>query len=274
MSEDKTYGLTHSIGELTPNVCTLCGVRRPAQQSFEANADVLAAAARRLEGRTVEKVLLYASDAVGDFLLKKYPAIFAPLIAATDLMVPSLSVMPSVTPVCFGTIFTGTTPEIHGIRQYEKPVLRCETLFDVFPERGKRAAILADNNCSIDRIFRDRPVDYFSFAKLDASWEMAPYVIEHGGYDLILLYDGRYDTFMHHNGIDSTIAIDALATGIDRFRRLAELTDRVWAHFDRMMIYCPDHGAHAINAERGTHGDDCRDDLAVNHFYRFRPAAE
>ena len=71
--------------------------------------------------------------------------------------------MPSVTPVCYGSIFSGAAPSVHGIQKYEKPVLQVETLFDVFPKAGKRVAIVCCNNCSIDMIFRKRQVDYYSF---------------------------------------------------------------------------------------------------------------
>ena len=44
---------------------------------------------------------------------------------------PMLSVMPSVTPVCFASMYTGVMPDVHGIKFYTKPVLKIETFFDV-----------------------------------------------------------------------------------------------------------------------------------------------
>ena len=39
------------------------------------------------------------------------------------------TVLPSVTPVCFGTMFTGVTPHVHGIE--------CEKQRTVLPYRGR-----------------------------------------------------------------------------------------------------------------------------------------
>lgn len=267
------YNIAHSLGELTPNVCSLMDLELPDQQSFKANADVLDVAEKIIGKDTkIEKAFFYASDAVGDFLLKRYPEFFRTLIDDTDIMVTGTSVMPSITPVCFGTIFSGVTPEIHGIRQYEKPTLKCETLFDVLARAGKKVAILSDNNCSIDRIFRDRPIDYYTASRLDFTYELAKDVLKNYDYDVILLYDGRYDMYMHHHGVHSEIALDSLKNGIERFHEFAALTDEVWKGFNRMMTYCPDHGAHEISSERGSHGEDIADDMIVNHFYRFRQA--
>ena len=49
-----------------------------------------------------------------------------------------------------------------GIEKYEKPVLRCESIFDTLSSTGKLVAIVAVRNSSIDLIFRDRPIDYYS----------------------------------------------------------------------------------------------------------------
>lgn len=269
------YGIRHSIGELTPNLCELCGVPRPVQQSCQANPEVTALGGKTFRGGKAEKVFVYAADAVGIHLMEHYPELAAPLRRIMDLEVPSLAVMPSVTPVCFGTIFSGVCPEIHGIRQYEKKILRCETLFDVFPRAGKHTAILSGNNCSIDTIFRLRPVDYFSFDEdLSASYEFAARCLPWEHYDIVVIYDGRYDMYMHAYGVDSAEALNAFTTGIERFSKLMSLASDAWRDFNRVAVYCSDHGAHDHLPNRGTHGSDCREDLVVHHFYRVRAAGE
>jgi hypothetical protein len=58
--------------------------------------------------------------------------------------------------------FQGRRPDEHGVKKYERPVLRCETLFDALIAAGKRVAIVAVRGSSIDLLFRERPIDHHS----------------------------------------------------------------------------------------------------------------
>ena len=49
-------------------------------------------------------------------------------------------------------MYTGAQPEVHGIRKYEKPVIRIDTLWDALVRAGKKAAIVADNKCSMGKL--------------------------------------------------------------------------------------------------------------------------
>ena len=57
-------------------------------------------------------------------------------------------------------MFTGALPEAHGIRQYEKPVLEFDTIFDSIIRAGKRAAIESVDDSSIAKIFLEQNIDY------------------------------------------------------------------------------------------------------------------
>ena len=105
------------VTALTPTVCDLCGVRRPAQCADEPIAAVMAAAAKALAGQKVEKLLLFAPDAVGIHLWERFPEKLAAVEALAPVRVPTRVVMPSVTPVCFASMFSGALPEVHGIQQ-------------------------------------------------------------------------------------------------------------------------------------------------------------
>lgn len=59
--------------------------------------------------------------------------------------------MPSVTPVCFASMYSGVMPEIHGIMRYEKPVLKIKTVFDALAAAGKRCAIVSTEGDSISK---------------------------------------------------------------------------------------------------------------------------
>ena len=90
----------------------------------------------------------------------KYTDKFAKVINNTRMALPMRTVMPSVTPVCFATIYTGVMPSVHGIQRYEKPVLKVDTLFDRLIENGKKPVIIAPKECSMSKIFKEREMDY------------------------------------------------------------------------------------------------------------------
>ena len=76
---------------------------------------------------TAKRVLIYNPDAVGMWLFQKYTNWYAPVLRHTQLGVPVCTVLPSVTPVCFGTMYTGVEPAVHGIQKYEKHLLQQES---------------------------------------------------------------------------------------------------------------------------------------------------
>ena len=74
------------------------------------------------DGRA-DRVLLYNPDAVAWWIFEKYRDLFAPALELDPLVLRMESVMPSVTPVCFASMYSGLMPADHGIRAYVKPVL-------------------------------------------------------------------------------------------------------------------------------------------------------
>ena len=118
--------------------------------------------------------------------------------------------MASVTPVCYATIFSGASPEVHGTQRYDKRRIEIPTLFDVFADAGKSVAIVAVNNCSIDTIFRKRKVDYYSTRDDAIAHRITRRLIAQDEYDVIVSYYTSYDHLSHHFGGYSKIAEAAL----------------------------------------------------------------
>ena len=196
----KKYDRYYSIGDLTPTVCELFGVAEPAECGAVAIAPVVDQAAKTIGEKAMEKAVFFCCDAMGENQKKHFPEVFEQIGKVAPFCMPSVSVMPSVTPVCYGTIFTGAAPCVHGIQKYEKPVLEVETLFDVMAKAGKNVAIVAVNSCSIDTIFRKRNVDYYSFRTDEQSFECTLELIRKDKYDLIVSYMIGYDDMQHKTG--------------------------------------------------------------------------
>ncbi len=265
------YSVDNSIGDLTPTVCALMGVEEPSGCGGTPIAAVVDQAFRVTdrEGQ-MEKILIFCPDAVGEVHRQKYPEKLARVEKLAGLRFKSSSVMASVTPVCFATIFSGASPEVHGIKTYTKPVLTVETLFDVLAKAGKNVAIVSRNECSIDKIFRKRNVDYFSFRSDEAILDQTRKLMQESDYDVIVSYFMDYDHFSHKCGPYAEKSVDALENGVRYFETLVADADKYWKDFDRTLIWAPDHGNHVIDETSGGHGSNIPEDMVVNHFYRIR----
>ena len=75
-------------------------------------------------GSKIDKALIYNPDAVALWLYQKYTDKFTKVINNTRMALPMRTVMPSVTPVCFATIYSGVMPSVHGIQKYENRSLK------------------------------------------------------------------------------------------------------------------------------------------------------
>ncbi len=268
----KKYDTPYSIADLTATVCELCGVKAPEQCGGTPIAAVVDQGDKLMNGiGKTEKVLLFCADAMGEHQRKNFPGIFERIEKVSSFRFLSTSVMPSVTPVCYGTIFSGAAPCVHGIEKYEKVVLKVDTLFDAFARAGKNVAICAYNNCSIDVIFRQRNVDYYSFRTDEGSFRCAMDLMERSDYDLIVCYMNDYDHTMHATGPFSKEAEEEANKAADRYTAFTQQADKCWEKYNRAVVFVPDHGGHLVNESNGAHGTDTPEDMLVNHFYRIKP---
>ena len=242
----------------------------PAPRQADAPVDiVLRAAERRFGGRPAERLLLYNPDAVALWLYQKYTALFDGVLLNTQLALPVRSVMPSVTPVCFASMYAGVTPEIHGIQAYVKPVLSVETLFDAALAAGKAPAIGSTEGDSISKIFLERDMDYFIYKTPDECNRKAAELIELGRHELITVYNGNFDGTMHRYGPEAGESLAALRHNAAAFAALTETARRAWAEKRFAVAFLPDHGCHEIDGGCGSHGLDMPEDMNIVHFYGF-----
>ena len=218
-------------------------------------------------GRPIDRAVIYNPDAVALWVYMKYTDKFADAHAVSDIALPVLSVMPSVTPVCFASMYTGVMPEIHGIRKYEKPVLRVETLFDRLLAAGKKCAICSTEGDSISKIFLERDMDYFIYDTEDEVNSKALELIEKGEHDLIVIYNGDYDGTMHREGPEGDESLKHLDKNIVVYKEIVEAIKKHRKGERVFYGFCPDHGCHEIDGGCGSHGLDCEEDMNVIHFY-------
>lgn len=213
-----------------------------------------------------ERVVMYNPDAIALHLWQKYPRLFTPVMELSPLPIPICTVMPSVTPVCFASMYTGVSPEVHGIRKYEKPVLTHDTIFDCCIRAGKKCAIVSTANDSISMIFLNRDMDYFIYPTMDEVNEKAHELIKEDKYDLLVIYNTSFDSIMHRYGPESEEALAALDQNCREFAHIASLLEETGRK--TVLAFAPDHGCHEIDGGAGSHGLDMEEDLNILHFWK------
>lgn len=228
---------------------------------------------RVFDGKKADRIIMYNPDAIAQWVYEKYIHFFNVVHSNVDVKIPLASVMPSVTPVCFGTMYTGAQPEIHGIQKYEKPVITIDTIFDALIRAGKKVALIAYGKSSLSRIYLERDIDYFyieesgdvGVVKVNAK---AAEIILRDEHDFVVIYNGNYDSFMHKYGPESTEALAELRTNCHIFSCIAELVKNNWKHHNTLLGFAMDHGCHEIDGNCGSHGLDMLEDINIVHLYK------
>lgn len=259
---------TLRITQTAATVAELMGFSMP-ENADQANGIVLKTAAARLGGRTVERALLYNPDAIAMWLYQKYTPLFQEVIQNSCVTLPVYSVMPSVTPVCFASMYSGLQPADHGIQAYVKPVLQVKTLFDMAIASGHKPVIISTEGDSISKIFLDRDMDYIICKTPDECNAHALEVIARDEHDIIVVYNGNFDAQMHRSGPEAEESLAQLRHNAVSFETLSQAARNAWAGKAAMAAFLPDHGCHEIDGQLGSHGLDMVEDMNIVHFYEF-----
>lgn len=271
----------HSNGEVY-SLDTLCAALayamgiEPPRHAAAKNPTLSAYVDEVFGTQRADRIVMYNPDAVAAWIYEKYADFVADVKRHEGLELPLATVMPSVTPVCFGTMYTGAQPAVHGIQKYEKPVITIETLFDALIAAGKKPALITYGKCSLGRIFLERNLDYFHFDEggIAAVNAKAMEVILRDEHDFIVIYNGNYDAVMHKNGPESARALAELRQNAHMFAILANLIETHWTHHNTLLGFATDHGCHEIDGDCGSHGLDMPEDINITHVYRGYPKKE
>ena len=262
----------HSLDTVCAALAEAMGVTPPACAA-EQNPALAEYINRVFGGERADRVVMYNPDAIAQWIYEKYPDYLKGVKQNSDVEIPLASVMPSVTPVCFATMYTGAQPKVHGIQKYEKPVITIESLFDALIAAGKKPALVTYDTCSLSRIFLERKMDYYHYeeggiAEVNAK---AMELILRDEHDLIVIYNGNYDSVMHKNGPESPKSLAELRLNDHMFSVISELIKNHWKHHNTLVGFAMDHGCHEIDGGCGSHGLDMSEDLNIVHFYKGYP---
>ena len=265
----------NSLDTLCGALAYAMGIEAP-KYAAEKNADLAAYIDKVFGGQKADRVVMYNPDAIAQWIYEKYPYYFTETKNYADVEIPLTAVMPSVTPVCFGTMYTGAQPEVHGIRKYEKPVITIDTLFDALVRAGKKVALITYGQCSLSKIFLERPIDYFHYSteSIVGVNAKALELILKDEHDFIVIYNGNYDSRMHKVGPEAPEALAELRQNTHTFAVISELVKNHWKHHNTLVGFAMDHGCHEIDGSCGSHGLDMPEDLNILHLYKGYPKGE
>jgi len=269
----KVYN-SNSLTRFCATVCNAIGIEPPA--CAEPGLDWVSEALTDLCKEGFDRVLIHNSDAVGMWLQEKYPDSATPIRKHTHITVPFKSPMPSVTPVCFGTMYTGAAPAVHGIQKYEKPIIQIDTFFDALARAGKKVAIVSTQNASMSCIFLEKGVDLYKMDNEAQIVAKAQELILEDKYDVLCVYTYMYDTLDHRHGPEAAESLNALYEQGIFFDTLASCVKRNWKQHNTLISFSPDHGVHlaeegTLNTKgkpvKGYHGSDSPLDLNILHYF-------
>jgi predicted AlkP superfamily pyrophosphatase or phosphodiesterase len=175
------------------------------------------------------------------------------------------SVLPSITPVNFATMVTGTDLKGHGVRTYDHD-FACETLFDVVREYGGTSAAVGFQGYTGSKLLA-------RFADIDGTTERGS--DDFIAYKVITLADqyqptfiiaqlGRVDDVFHQHGPSSSEVVPMLKATDARLKKLV-------MHLKPLgygILIVSDHGQHDIVDDptttlKGGHGSDSDEDCLV-----------
>lgn len=258
-----------SIDTICSTLAYAMGIEAP-KFAAEKNFELANYIDKVFDGEKADRIVMYNPDAIAQWIYQKYPEYLGSVKEATDKEIFLSTVMPSVTPVCFATMYTGAQPPVHGIQKYEKPIIAIDTIFDALVRAGKKVAVITYGKCSLSKIYLDRNMDYYHFdvGGIEAVNAKAMEVILRDEHDFIVIYNGNYDRVMHKNGPESAGALAELRLNDHVFGMISNLIKTHWKHHNTLVGFAMDHGCHEIDGGCGSHGLDMPEDINIVHFYK------
>jgi hypothetical protein len=213
-----------------------------------------------------DRVAVLAPDALGLFAFDLWRGEMPWLRARYEARgVVLRSVMPSITPVNFAAMVSGTDLDGHGVQTLKDP-FACETLFDVVRDAGGRSAGIGLSGYTGSELL-GRFADICGDAGKGTDDDVAEAVMEIAERDapeFLIAQLGKVDDHFHRHGPTSPKVAPMLRETDARLRRLVEGL----APLGYGVVVLADHGQHDVVEPDnprflGTHGTDSDEDCLV-----------
>lgn len=252
----KTYSMIH----VAPTLSAILQVPAPAQARGAPIPEVIA----DLAG--ISRVAVLVPDALGLYAWRLWRHEMPYLSSLHERNSVTLrSVMPSITPVNFATMVTGTDVDGHGVRAREDD-FACETLLDVVRQAGGQSAGVGLSGYTGSELL-GRHADLWGNAGDGSDDAVADKVIAIADAHrptFLIAQLGRVDDVFHRYGPSSRRVVPMLKGTDVRLRLLVE-------HLKPLgygTLILADHGQHEVSDPsagelKGSHGTDRPEDRLV-----------
>ena len=247
--------IIYPLPDLAPTVAALLGLPAPASANGAPLPELLA------ELPSATRVAVLAPDALGRYPFGLWRQEMPFLGTLHDRVSLTLrSVMPSITPVNFAAMVTGTDLSGHGIQRFTDD-FRCETLFDLVRAHGGVSAGVGQKGYTGSELL-GRSADLWGKAESNTDDEVMEIAL---GYahrqqpQFLIVQLGSTDDVFHQYGPSSPEVVPVLRA-MDR--RLARMVGELRA-LGYTVLVTADHGQHDSDSGGGTHGSDADEDTLV-----------
>jgi len=248
-----------SMMDVAPTISAILDLPVPAQ------AKGMAIAAIVKDLADVSRAALIVPDALGLFawrLWREEMPYLDSLHRQRSLVLRS--VLPSITPVNFSAMVTGTDLAGHGVASYDHD-FTCETLFDVVRASGGRSAAVGFEGYTGSKLLT-RYADIDGTTARGSDDHIADKVIDIAEEDppvFLIAQLGKVDDAFHRYGPSSPDVVPMLRATDERLKRMID----VLKSLSYGVIILSDHGQHDIDEPdtelRGGHGSDRDEDCEV-----------
>ena len=250
----------YSMMDIAPTVSAVLRLPVPGQAKGAPIPEIVDA----LSG--VERVALLAPDALGWFAFDMWKSEMPHLRSLHARNSIALrSVMPSITPVNFATMITGTDLAGHDVHTFRDD-FACETLFDVVRKGNGRSAGVGLHGYTGSELL-GRFADICGNAGDGSDDDVAEKIIEivdADGPEFLIAQLGKVDDAFHEHGPSSLAVVPMLKATDARLKRLT-------GHLRPLgygIVILSDHGQHdvtdpATEELKGTHGTNAPEDCLV-----------
>jgi len=232
-------------------------------------------------GGKVDKAFIFHADAVPAYIVEEHEELFEPVRRNTQICTGFNAVMPSITPVCFGAMYSGAYPDENGVPDYLPPMLTpelvqprisCTTVIEALADAGKKVAVVTCSNGCIASMLYGRGADMYIIDgdNDEAMYRAADEALESDKYDVIFLYQLSFDYTMHEFGPRSKEALKVLDGLTKRFETVAGHVQETWRGHNRLIVFNSDHGSHDVQGHpghKGAHGDNIPEDMQMKWFF-------
>jgi len=247
----KEFNNIYNMIDVTPTSCAILGIEEPSGSI----GHVIEEITTDLSG--YKKLCVLAMDAFGYYAYslwnKKMP--FLQSLHEKHSLIIS-SVMPTITPVNFSTMITGTTLKAHGGNSMSS-ILKCETIFEVLEKNNMTGSGIGLKDFTGSRIlgrYSQMPVIYPDDSQ-DIEWDDGFYnsflpLVEKSP-DFIIAQLGTIDTVFHRFGPSSEKVVPMLQKTDEMLSKVVPMLNKKGYG----VIILADHGQQdKVDVQGGTHG--------------------